>query len=710
MSKITFQPAQSLPLDKLAISAGNVRRIKAGVGIEQLAEDIKCRGLLQSLVVRPVLDADGAETGRYGIAAGGRRFAALQLLVKTKRLARNAPVPCIVRCESEASQELPHARHDGVTNGGPVEEDSLAENTMREALHPLDQFRAFQALREEHGVGDEEIAARFFVTPAVVRQRLKLATVSPKLLDLYAEEALTLEQLMVFSITADHERQEAVWEALSRSHSREPYAIRRLLNESSVRASDKRAVFVGLDSYVGAGGVVDRDLFADDNGGYLRDAVLLARLVEEKLQAEAEQVRQEGWLWVEAAADLPYGHRFGLRRLQPEAVPLDEQAQAERDRLKTEYDALEAEYATSEDLPDAADLRLTEIEQLLAQLDAAAQAFDPAEVARAGAFVGIDHGGTLKIERGFVRPADEAPVAEPNSDDNAAPVGHAEVSELEGDEGGASASQDVGPATSAEPEDEEPDDGGRLPDRLMTELTAHRTVALRAALSADPDAALLALLHALVLRAFYGSTAETCLEIDAKSIGLAPFAPGLNDAVASRTLIQRHDHWQAQLPRQARDLWSALMELDVDSRAALLALCVGRSVNALVQPWERRPGVIRHADQLAGHVGLDMVAEGGWAPTVESYLGRVTKARILAAVSEARGESATSAIAQLRKPEMAQAAEALLAGTGWLPMPLRTPELVTSTAALQAVAQGDAPTPGREPVDRHPAQHAIAAE
>lgn len=606
MAKITFQPAQSLPLDKLAASAGNVRRIKAGIGIEQLAEDIGRRGLLQSLNVRPVLDADGTETGRYGVVAGGRRFAALQLLVKTKRLARNAPVPCIVRREGEAhgEQRLHSTRHVGMASGA-AEEDSLVENTLREAFHPLDQFRAFQALREEHGIGDEEIAARFFVTAAVVRQRLKLATVSPKLLDLYAEEALTLEQLMAFSATADHERQEAVWEALSRSHSREAYAIRRLLNESSVKASDKRAVFVGLDAYAAAGGVVERDLFGEDGGGYLRDPVLLARLVDERLQAEAEQVRQEGWLWVEAAADLPYGHQFGLRRLQPEAVPLDQQAQAERDRLKTEYEALEAEYATSEDLPDAADLRLTEIEQLLAQLDAAAQAFDPPEVARAGAFVGIDHDGTLKIERGFVRPADEAPVAEPSSD---APAGHAEVSGPEGDEGGASASQNVGPATSAEPDDEEPDDGGRLPDRLTTELTAHLTLALRAALSADPDAALLALLHALVLRAFYGSTAETCLEIDVKSIGLAPFAPGLNDAVASRTLIERHDHWQAQLPRQARDLWSALVGLDADSRAALLAVCVGGSVNALVQPWECRPGAIRHADQLAGHVGLDMVA------------------------------------------------------------------------------------------------------
>ena len=699
MGKITFQPAQSLPLDKLGASTGNVRRIKAGVSIAELAEDIGRRGLLQSLVVRPVLDGDGAETGRYGVVAGGRRYAALQLLVRAKRLARNAAVPCIVRCR------------------GAAEEDSLAENTMREALHPLDQFRAFRAFREQHGIDEEEIAARFFVTPAVVRQRLKLAAVSPRLLDLYAEAGLTLEQLMAFAVTADQSRQEAVWEALSRSYTREPSAIRRLLNESSVRASDKRAGFVGLNAYAAAGGVVERDLFGEDGGGYLRDGTLLARLAEEKLGVEAGRVRQEGWLWVEAEADLPYGHLYGLRRLEAEAVPLGEEAQAERDRLQAELAALEAEYATAEDLPDEADRQLAAIERRLGEIDAGAQAFDPAEVARAGAFVSIGYDGSLNVERGFVRPADEPPLPEPVGIDEAAMPGRL------GDGGAAccvASTADAAASQAVDPEDDEPDDGGRLPERLMTELTAHRTVALRAALSSDPDAALLALLHALALRSFYGSAAETCLEIEAKSIGLAPFAPGLNDAVASRTLAQRHGHWQTQLPRHARDLWPVLVGLDVDSRAALLAVCVGRSINAVVQPWDRRAGAIAHADRLAAHVGLDMAAEGGWALTVDGYLGRVTKARIQAAVREARGEAAAERIVPLRKAQMAEAAEVLLAGTGWLPVPLRTPgsnRPVTETATDAEHSEALAASPAdvdelasdRDP-DPFVLPHAIAAE
>jgi len=683
MGKITFVPAQSLPLDKLMASSANVRRIKAGVSIAELAEDIGRRGLLQSLNVRAVLNESGAETGRYAVIAGGRRFAALQLLVKSKRLAKNAAVPCIVK-------------PDGVA----AEEDSLAENIMREALHPLDQFRAFQALRDEHLMGDEEIAARFFVTPAVVRQRLKLAAVSPRLLELYADDAMTLEQLMAFTVTADHARQEAVWEALSRSYSREPHAIRRMLTEGAVKPTDKRAMFVGLATYEAAGGVVERDLFAEDGGGFLRDAALLDRLVEEKLAREADTVRQEGWLWVEAARDLPYGHVFGLRRLQAEVAPLGEEEQAERDRLQAESDALEAEYATSEDLPDDADRRLGEIEQRLAQLDALPQVFDAAEVARAGAFLSVDYVGVLKVERGYVRPEDEPREAESEGAiETSEPGSTADaVDSAEMTIGGTSMGDAPATAIAPAPDDDDEDDGGRISDRLMTELTAHRTLALRAALAADPDTAYLVVLHALALRTFYGTGADSCLEIEGRSAALGGYAPTLSDTQSSRTLVEQHGLWQGQLPRNSRELWLALVALDADSRAALFALCVGRSVNALVQSWDRRPAAIAHADRLAEYLRLDMAAEGGWVPTADNYLGRVTKARILAAVGEAKGETAADSIAHLRKTEMAEAAEQLLAGTGWLPGPLRTPGLERPRPEDAADIEDDAAAPsGSEP-------------
>ena len=129
-TKIALSASRDIPFNQLVLSQSNVRRVKAGVSIDALATDIARRGLLQSLTVRAQRDESGAETGKFEVPAGGRRFRALQQLVKAKRLSRTAPVPCIVREDDEIS----------------AEEDSLAENTHREALHPLDQFRAMQQL------------------------------------------------------------------------------------------------------------------------------------------------------------------------------------------------------------------------------------------------------------------------------------------------------------------------------------------------------------------------------------------------------------------------------------------------------------------------------------------------------------------------------------------------------------------------------------
>ncbi|MGD5601023.1 chromosome partitioning protein ParB, partial [Xanthomonas citri pv. citri] len=142
-------------------------------------------------------------------------------------------------------------------------------------------------------------------------QRLRLAAVSPALLDVYAEDGMSLDQLMAFAVNPDHERQQQVWEAVQRSHNKEPYHIRRLLTEGAVRASDKRAQFVGIEAYDAAGGDIIRDLFQQDDGGWLQDPMLLDRLVAERLEREAGNIRSEGWKWVEVAADFPYGHIYG---------------------------------------------------------------------------------------------------------------------------------------------------------------------------------------------------------------------------------------------------------------------------------------------------------------------------------------------------------------------------------------------------------------
>ncbi|UIK20244.1 ParB/RepB/Spo0J family partition protein [Rhizobium leguminosarum] len=657
IQKITLSTARDIPFNKLTLSQENVRKIKAGVSIEDLAEDIAHRGLLTSLNVRPELDGDGNETGVYRIPAGGRRYRALERLVAQKRLAKTAGVPCIV------------------SKGETLEvEDSLAENVQRVSLHPLDQFRAFQTLREQ-GLGEEEIAARFFVPVVTVKQRLRLASVSPRLLDLYAEDEMTLEQIMAFSITNDHDRQEQVWNTVSRSHSRESYYIRRLLTETAIRASDRRAVYVGIEAYQAAGGVTMRDLFDQDQGGWLQDPALLEQLVMEKLKTDAEAIQvSEGWKWVEAAFDFPYGHRSGLRRVYGEQAEMTEDELARYDATRAEYDKLDAEYAEASEYSEATEQKLEELGSELDRLNERPYVFDPQEVARCGVFVSLGASGELKIERGFVRPGDE-PTAEtdPSAD---------------GGDDGADHGSDLPATRAAGGEGTQPDDEDEtikpLPDRLVLDLTAARTIALRNALANNPVIAFIAVLHAFVLKTFYVYGSDSCVEVTLQSARFSQ-TPGLGETVWAKEIDQRHDGWGQDLPKDPNDLWDFLIKLDEVSRQALFAHCASLSVNAVIEPWNKRTRAIAHADQLASSIGFDMV-EAGWTTTADNYLGRVTKAHILQAVREAKGDQAAELIGHLKKADMACEAERLMTGCGWLPEPLR---MMVEEGTIEHNAVGD---------------------
>jgi ParB family chromosome partitioning protein len=686
--KVTLSASRDVPLNKLVLSQSNVRQVKAGVSIEELAEDIARRTLLQSLTVRAVLDETGADTGMYEVPAGGRRFRALQLLVQQKRLAPDTPIPCVIRTE------------------GIAEEDSLAENIQRAPLHPLDQFRAFKTLREK-GKSEEEIAAAFFVTPAVVKQRLKLAAVAPSLLDLYADDAMTLEQLMAFTVNGDHQRQTQVWETLKNGYNREPYHIRRLLTGGAVRAGDKRARFVGVDVYEAAGGTVLRDLFSDADDGWLQDAGLLNRLVAEKLGSCADELRAEGWKWLEAAADFPYGHTFGLRRIAGEHASLDEAEQEAYDALKAEYDALQQQFETAEELPEDADRRLGELETAIEAIEERPFRYPPEEITRAGVFVSLDQSGALLIECGFVKPEDEARVETTLSPE--------EVSEVDADDRIAEAddaSSAAGDADNAAHEDEDDGANRALPDRFLIELTEWRTLAMRDALARRPDIAFIAALHTLCLDVFYTHSARSCVDIAARQCVLRSGAAGLADSVAAASIDARHQAFSDLLPGAPEALWEALLAMEESQRALLFAHCVALTVDAVFRPYDRRSAAVAHADILASAINLD-VAAAGWKPTAEGYFLRVSKAQILDAVREAKGQDAAERLASLKKPDMARAAEDLLCGTSWLPPCLRTNRPVDALDEAKPHFEDGPPkddnTPEATSVDV-PASAAIAAE
>ncbi|MBU2292481.1 MAG: ParB N-terminal domain-containing protein [Alphaproteobacteria bacterium] len=620
----------TVPLNRLKASPKNARKTPHNAAtIEAFAASIKAKGVLQPPVVEIERDGEGAPTGNYLVTIGEGRRQGLRLLVRRKSIQRTHPVRVIVDAENDAH------------------EISLDENITREAMHPADQFEAFQRLAVEKAYGPEEIGARFGVSAQVVRQRLRLGAAAPELMAAYREGAMALDQLMAFCVSADQDRQRQVFEQIG-PHT-PAYAIRRAMTEAKVRVDDRRVRFVGVEAYAEAGGGVLRDLFTEDGGGWLEDVVLLDRLVGEKLAGLADEARErEGWKWAEASLDYPDVSAFG--RVYPVAVERSEADAAEIVVLSEEYDGIVSE-AGVDGLSPEADARLEEIDKAL-------QAFGPDFAyadearARAGVVVTLGHDGLARFERGLVRVEDvPADPPSPWQGDAAADDGTDDRPGAEGD-----ASEDEAPSA--------------LSDRLLIDLTAHKTMGLRDAVQDDVNAALATVVHALALQVFYpGYGVWTPLQLRLTMTGLERLAPGVDDGPAGRRVSDRCEAWGARLPERPEDLWGVVAALPPSEQLDLMACCAGVGLYAVRDPHDRRPGALAQAETLATAVGLDMA--GTWTATAASYFTRVSKARVLEAVTEAVNPEEAGRIAGFKKADMAEAAERLVDGKGWLPVPLR---------------------------------------
>lgn len=609
-----------IPLNKLKKSPRNARKTPhPAADIEALAASIAAHGMLQNPVVEPEMKGS-KPTGFYLVTIGEGRRQAQLLRAKRKEITKTEPIRCVV----EAAQD--------------AYEISLAENAIRSPMHPADQFEAFNALHTEKGLSAEDIAARFGVTPAVVKQRLKLAAVSPSLLDAYRNEEMTYEQLSAFTITDDIAKQERVWEDIGSYSDRDDLV--RALSEHHIAADDPRAVFVGADAYREAGGAILRDLFDEDGEGYFTDPELLFRLAAAKLEAVAATVKAEGWKWVEVMPRYDHSAVSEFRRVYPKERALSPDEQAKCEALQAEYTALEVEAGSDDDEDSPLHERFARIEQELTEL-LGENAFDPADIARAGAVVSVGHDGEPRIERGFVRKEDDT---RPVKTANPAKLGEA----------------------------------APLSEKLVAELTAHRTLALRDALGDAPELALTALVHALAAETFFphGGTVS-CIRVSAHSQYLGGHAPGIEQAPLAQHLQARHERFAAQMPESPDDLWAYLRDMEPVQQLALLAHCVSLTVDAVKLPT-RMDVAEAHADRLFQALDYDMAEV--WTPTAANYLGRVSKERILEAVREGVSKEAAENLASMKKSAMAEAAEQRLKDRRWLPPVLRTPPALAMAA------------------------------
>ena len=653
-----------IPLNKLKKSPRNARKTPhSAETIETYAASIAAKGILQNLVVEPELDADGKPTGFYFTTIGEGRRLAQKLRVKRKEISNSEPIRCVID-----------------TANDPME-ISLDENITRTDMHPADQFEAFHELSENRGWSAADIAARFGVSEHVVKQRLKLGAVSPKLMKVYREGGLNLDQLMAFTLTDDHARQEQVFKNLS--YNKEARMIRRDLTAGKVPATDRRAVFIGAEAYEKAGGTILRDLI-EDHGGWFEDAALLDELVRAELEKIAYfWFKEEEWKWWEAHIDFPHAH--GFRRVYPHPVELSDEEEAIYAAAQEKYAALSEKWEGADELPPKVAKRLQRLEEQIISIDARRHAYDREDMNRGGLFVALNYDGTPRIERGFIRPEDEAPKPEPEEVANGETViGGVRVNE-DGEiiEDGSSPDPDSG-------DDEEPegDAGQPISDILTRDLTAHWTLGLRLALGEQQEMALIAVTHTLAVRTFYPGVEAYALDIRPVSASLGGHADGIEDTAAAKKMADRHAGWAQDMPKDVADLWDFIAGLDPISVMALFAHCASLTVNAVRLPWEHgRHHVHATANKLATALALDMSQH--WTPTVSAYLGRVTKAHIRAAVGEALGDEAAERLAGEKKQAMAEAAERDLAGTGWLPPLLRT-EPPAWTEAPEVDAEADA--------------------
>ncbi len=595
-----------IPLCQLKPSKANVRKTDRLADIESMAANIDANDLLENLLVKALPQNNGHDP-MFEVVAGGRRFAALKLLAKRKKIARDHAIRCLVLNKDDSTTEL-----------------SLAENLLRAPLHPADQFEAFAALVHD-GLPIDEIASRFAVTPTFVEQRLKLASVSPRLVAEYRAGAMSLEQLTAFTLSADHSVQEEVW--FDRGYTDIPAsAIRRMLTSAQVQGDDRRARFIGAKAYEAAGGIIVRDLFDSEDEGYFGDSQLLDRMVAEKLEDVANSVRAEGWSWVEVHPDLDLLQvsRFGKAEISVQ--PISEEEEARLESLGERYDELVAA------LEDGDETLATEIDRVAAEIgeiEASKSSWPEEEKARAGAIVSLGSDGHPEIVRGLLKPGVVSGSAPANEPDESRTNGYS--------------------------------------DSVVRDLAAHRTAALREMLAEQPSVASVALLHAVVGQLFYRGSNSDALRIIASAVDPENASPSLGESAAGQAFAVRHAAWAARIP-EADELWNWLVALPVEDRDKLLAHCVGMTVDALHEGRHNGPPH-EDVDRLAAALGLEMCT--WWRPTQANFLGRITKDEILSAVSEGVSQQAAWRLAKLKKDGMAKQAEKLLAESRWLPQPLR---------------------------------------
>ncbi|EFM1448650.1 ParB/RepB/Spo0J family partition protein [Escherichia coli] len=593
----------SVPLASLIKSPLNVRTVPySAESVSELADSIKGVGLLQNLVVY-ALPGD-----RYGVAAGGRRLAALNMLAERGIIPADWPVRVKI-----IPQELATAA-------------SMTENGHRRDMHPAEQIAGFRAMAQE-GKTAAQIGDLLGYSPRHVQRMLKLADLAPVILDALAEDRITTEHCQALALENDTARQVQVFEAACQSGwggKPEVQTIRRLVTESEVAvAGNTKFRFVGADAF--SPDELRTDLFSDNEGGYV-DCVALDAALLEKLQAVAEHLREaEGWEWCAGCME-PVGEcreDAGTYRCLPEPEAVLTEAEEERlNELMTRYDALENQCEES---------NLLEAEMKLMRCMAKVRAWTPEMRAGSGVVVSWRYGNVC-VQRGVqLRSGDD--VAD-DADRTEQVQEKAAVEEIS------------------------------LP--LLTKMSSERTLAVQAALMQQPDKSLALLAWTLCLNVFgsgaYSNPAKIRLECEHYS--LTSDAPSGKEGAAFMALMAEKARLTALLPEGwTRDM-TTFLSLSQEVLLSLLSFCTACSLYGV---QTRNCGHTSRSplDSLETAIGFHM--RDWWQPTKANFFGHLKKPQIIDALNDAGLSGAARDAEKMKKGDAAEHAEFHMKDNRWVP-------------------------------------------
>ncbi|EFN2279296.1 ParB/RepB/Spo0J family partition protein [Escherichia coli] len=593
----------SVPLASLIKSPLNVRTVPySAESVSELADSIKGVGLLQNLVVH-ALPGD-----RHGVAAGGRRLAALNMLAERGIIPADWPVRVKI-----IPQELATAA-------------SMTENGHRRDMHPAEQIAGFRAMAQE-GKTPAQIGDLLGYSPRHVQRMLKLADLAPVILDALAEDRITTEHCQALALENDTARQVQVFEAACQSGwggKPDVRVIRNLITESEVAvAGNSKFRFVGADAF--SPDELRTDLFSDDEGGYV-DCVALDAALLEKLQAVAEHLREaEGWEWCAGRME-PVGfcrEDAGTYRCLPEPEVVLTEAEEERlNELMTRYDAPEKQCEESD---------LLEAEMKLMRCMAKVRAWTPEMRAGSGVVVSWRYGNVC-VQRG-VQLRSEDDVAD-DADRTEQVQEKASVEEIS------------------------------LP--LLTKMSSERTLAVQAALMQQPDKSLALLAWTLCLNVFgsraYSNPAKIRLECEHYS--LTSDAPSGKEGAAFLAMMAEKARLAALLPDGwARDM-TTFLSLSQEVLLSLLSFCTACSIHG-VQTREYGHTSRSPLDSLESAIGFHM--RDWWQPTKANFFGHLKKPQIIAALNDAGLSGAARDAEKMKKGDAAEHAEHHMKDKRWVP-------------------------------------------